>query len=70
MGKQNYQFLDRTESCSNVPFLVGIMPLVSVKNAEFLHNEVPGMQIPEAVRRAMRAASGAGRRARGKKCHA
>lgn len=49
-------FLEQTESCSHVPFLVGIMPLVSVKNAEFLHNEVPGMQIPEAVRNAMKAA--------------
>jgi homocysteine S-methyltransferase len=39
-----------------VPFFVGIMPLVSVRNAEFLHNEVPGMQIPDAVMKAMRAA--------------
>lgn len=50
------RFLDRTESASAVPFLVGIMPLVSTRNAEFLHNEVPGMQIPEPVLRAMRAA--------------
>ncbi len=49
-------FLDQTDDCSDVPFLVGIMPLVSSKNAEFLHNEVPGMQIPEAIRRAMRKA--------------
>jgi homocysteine S-methyltransferase len=51
-----YSFLDRTEVFPRVPFLVGIMPLVSLKNAEFLHNEVPGMQIPEPVLRAMRAA--------------
>jgi homocysteine S-methyltransferase len=51
-----HTFLDQTESCADVPFLVGIMPLVSVKNAEFLHNEVPGMQIPQAVRTAMKAA--------------
>ncbi len=37
-----------------VPVLVGVLPLLSYKNAEFLHNEVPGMQIPEAVRERMR----------------
>jgi homocysteine S-methyltransferase len=36
--------------------MVGIMPLVSTRNAEFLHNEVPGMQIPQAVRNAIKAA--------------
>jgi homocysteine S-methyltransferase len=49
-------FLERTRSADDVPFFVGIMPLVSVRNAEFLHNEVPGMQIPDAVMKAMRAA--------------
>ena len=29
------------------PVLVGIMPLVSIKHANFLHNEVPGIVIPE-----------------------
>ncbi len=43
-------FLDRTDAFPKVPFLVGIMPLVSSKNAEFLHNEVPGMQVPEVIR--------------------
>jgi homocysteine S-methyltransferase len=37
-----------------VPVLLGVLPLVSFKNAEFLHNEVPGMQIPEAIRERMR----------------
>jgi methionine synthase / methylenetetrahydrofolate reductase(NADPH) len=37
-----------------VPVLVGVLPLVSFKNAEFLHNEVPGMQIPEPIRERMR----------------
>jgi methionine synthase / methylenetetrahydrofolate reductase(NADPH) len=40
-----------------MPVLVGVLPLVSYKNAEFLHNEVPGMQIPEAVRERMRKAT-------------
>ncbi len=42
----------------NLPVLVGILPLASYRNAEFLHNEVPGMQVPEAVRERMRAAGG------------
>jgi len=29
-----------------LPVLVGILPLASYRNAEFLHNEVPGMQVP------------------------
>jgi methionine synthase I (cobalamin-dependent)/5,10-methylenetetrahydrofolate reductase len=32
------------------PVLVGLMPLASARNAEFLHNEVPGMQIPQHIR--------------------
>jgi len=51
-----YRFLDKTDAASDVPFLVGIMPLVSAKNAEFLHNEVPGMQVPDAVMNAIKAA--------------
>jgi methionine synthase / methylenetetrahydrofolate reductase(NADPH) len=48
-----------------VPVLVGILPLASHKNAEFLHNEVPGMSVPEAIRARMKeAGSGdAGRQA-------
>lgn len=39
-----------------LPVLVGLLPLASYRNAEFLHNEVPGMQVPEAVRERMRKA--------------
>jgi homocysteine S-methyltransferase len=38
----------------DVPVMVGLCPLVSFRNAEFLHNEVPGMRIPDAVRERMR----------------
>jgi methionine synthase / methylenetetrahydrofolate reductase(NADPH) len=38
--------------------LIGVLPLVSYKNAEFLHNEVPGMQIPEEIRERMRKVPG------------
>ncbi len=37
-----------------VPVLAGILPLHSSRHAEFLHNEVPGITIPEQVRAAMR----------------
>lgn len=36
-----------------IPIFAGFMPLVSARNAEFLHNEVPGFKIPEAIRRRM-----------------
>ena len=39
-----------------MPVLVGLLPLASHRNAEFLHNEVPGMQVPDAVRERMRKA--------------
>ena len=43
-----------------VPLLLGVLPLVSARHAEFLHNEVPGITIPEATRARMRAAGAAG----------
>ncbi|HQO34375.1 MAG TPA: methylenetetrahydrofolate reductase, partial [bacterium] len=49
-------FLKRTAHVRPIPFFVGILPLASYKNAEFLHNEVPGMQIPEEIRERMRLA--------------
>ena len=39
-----------------VPVLLGVLPLVSTRHAEFLHNEVPGITIPDGSRAAMRAA--------------
>ena len=45
-------FLDQFGECP-VPILIGIMPLHSFKHAEYLHNEVPGITIPEPVRNAM-----------------
>jgi homocysteine S-methyltransferase len=37
-----------------IPVLVGILPLVSERNAEFLHNEVPGISLPAEIRLRMR----------------
>ncbi|HEY7968537.1 MAG TPA: bifunctional homocysteine S-methyltransferase/methylenetetrahydrofolate reductase [Candidatus Limnocylindrales bacterium] len=39
-----------------VPVLLGVLPLVSTRHAEFLHNEVPGITIPDEARAAMRSA--------------
>ncbi|MGH7356743.1 MAG: bifunctional homocysteine S-methyltransferase/methylenetetrahydrofolate reductase [Candidatus Rokuibacteriota bacterium] len=41
---------------SPVPVLVGILPLHSSRHAEFLHNEVPGITIPDHVRARLREA--------------
>jgi 5,10-methylenetetrahydrofolate reductase len=46
------RFLDDTKSFG-LPIMVGILPLASARNAEFLHNEVPGMSIPAEYRARM-----------------
>lgn len=33
-----------------IPLLAGILPLLSPRHASFLHNEVPGIEIPEKIR--------------------
>lgn len=48
--EQWLQFLSRAGSLP-VRFIVGILPLRSVRHAEFLHYEVPGMTIPAWVRK-------------------
>lgn len=40
---------------------VGILPLASFRNAEFFHNEVPGMTVPDNIRERMRIASDRGK---------
>lgn len=49
------RFLDRVRDLG-VPLLMGILPLASYRNAEFLHHEVPGMTIPEPTRERMKRA--------------
>ena len=41
----------------HVPVIAGIWPLVSVRNAEFLANEVPGVSVPDAIIARMRRAN-------------
>lgn len=38
------------------PIVIGVLPLHNSRHAEFLHNEVPGMTLPESVRERMRKA--------------
>ena len=47
------QFLKRIEHLK-IPVMLGVLPLRSYKHADFLHNEVPGMRIPEKIREAIR----------------
>jgi homocysteine S-methyltransferase len=46
-------FLKRIEHC-RIPVLGGIWPLFSLRNAEFMHNEVPGSQVPKEIMDRMR----------------
>src|SRR5437764_9412660 len=48
-------FLDRAGK-PPIPMILGCIPLHSSRHAEFLHNEVPGITIPDEVRARMRAA--------------
>ncbi len=40
----------------DVPLILGVMPLHNSKHTEYLHNEVPGISIPDEVRARMREA--------------
>ncbi len=39
-----------------IPVMVGVMPLRSYRHAEFLHNEIPGINIPDSIRDKFRTA--------------
>ncbi|QCT02357.1 bifunctional homocysteine S-methyltransferase/5,10-methylenetetrahydrofolate reductase protein [Paenibacillus algicola] len=49
----------------DIPIFVGVMPLASGRNAEYLHNEVPGIQLSEQVRSRMAGLEGEEGRAMG-----
>ena len=44
-----------------IPMLAGIMPLESLRHAEFMANEVPGVHVPDAIVERMRKAENDGR---------
>lgn len=49
-----FRFRDRIRHIK-VPVLLGVLPLASYRNAEFLTKEVPGMHVPEPIRERLRA---------------
>ncbi len=56
------RFAERLGGISNIPVLMGILPLQSYRHSEFLHNEVPGIHIPDSVRSRMHSAGNDGQR--------
>jgi methionine synthase I (cobalamin-dependent)/5,10-methylenetetrahydrofolate reductase len=44
-----------------IPIIAGIWPLASLRNAEFMRNEVPGVIVPDSVMERMQGAEAAGR---------
>src|SRR5881394_2291617 len=54
--QQLRDFLKAIESF-RIPIVAGIWPLVSFRNAEFLHNEVPGVHVTPDIMERMRVAS-------------
>jgi 5,10-methylenetetrahydrofolate reductase len=46
--KQIEQVAQATQQLT-IPIFIGIMPLTSYRNAEFLHNQVPGIRLPDDV---------------------
>ncbi|MFZ5434507.1 MAG: bifunctional homocysteine S-methyltransferase/methylenetetrahydrofolate reductase [Calditrichota bacterium] len=56
------RFLNDISGFCTVPIFLGILPLRSSKHAEFIHNEIPDMLVPDAVRRAMQNAGTEGAR--------
>ena len=51
------RFLDELGDCG-IPILAGIWPLASYRNAQFMQNEVPGVEIPEWIMERMAAVEG------------
>jgi homocysteine S-methyltransferase len=51
-----YRFLKHIEEFK-IPIIAGIWPLVSLRNAEFMNNEVPGAHVPDLIMKRMRNAN-------------
>ncbi|MFP5355153.1 MAG: methylenetetrahydrofolate reductase, partial [Gemmatimonadota bacterium] len=54
--RQLERFLREVET-TRIPIIAGIWPLVSLRNAEFLANEVPGVVVPDDILQRMRRAN-------------
>src|SRR6266540_2746815 len=60
--RQLEAFLKRVEEF-RIPVVAGVWPLVSLRNAEFLANEVPGVSVPDEILQRMRTAQEKGKEA-------
>lgn len=50
------RFLDKTAKLKKtIPIVAGVWPLTSFKNAEFMQNEVPGVEVPDSILARMKA---------------
>lgn len=50
-----FRFLDKISGMPRtIPIVAGIWPLTSYKNAEFMKNEVPGVEVPDSILERMR----------------
>ncbi len=43
------RFIDNVPELAEIPVIAGIWPLASLRNAEFMKNEVPGVTVPDSV---------------------
>ncbi|MBR2719929.1 MAG: methylenetetrahydrofolate reductase, partial [Lentisphaeria bacterium] len=50
------RFMDAVPELSQIPVIAGIWPLASLRNAEFMKAEVPGVVVPDPVMARMSAA--------------
>jgi len=56
------RFVERLSGLTGIPILIGILPLQSFRHAEFLHNEVPGIHVPDWIRARMHEAGNEGQK--------
>ncbi|MEX2143801.1 MAG: bifunctional homocysteine S-methyltransferase/methylenetetrahydrofolate reductase, partial [Anaerolineales bacterium] len=60
VAKHFVEAYNQEHSAVSKPILVGILPLFGTRHANFLHNEVPGIVIPDAIRARIEAAGSDG----------
>jgi len=52
-ARQFIKYYEESYGPLNIPVLVGVLPLVTDRHARFLHNEVPGIEIPDIIQQRM-----------------
>lgn len=55
--RSHAEYACETAHKANLPILIGVLPLRSKRHAEFMHNEVPGIEVPDWLRTRMAEAS-------------